>query len=112
MPRSALYMPANNLRALAKAPSLPCDAVILDLEDSVAPTEKAAARQAAAAAMADPGMRQRPLILRTNALESAEFTADIAVARQATPCWCRRFPPCPSLPPVPQRSTDAARVCG
>ena len=83
MPRSALYMPANNPRALAKAPSLACDAVILDLEDSVAPTEKAAARQAAAAAMADPTMRVRPLILRTNGLESAEFNADIAVARQA-----------------------------
>ncbi|MGB0746335.1 MAG: aldolase/citrate lyase family protein, partial [Alphaproteobacteria bacterium] len=75
MPRSALYMPANNPRALAKAPSLACDAVILDLEDSVAPTEKAAARQAAAAAMADPEMRARPLILRTNALDSPAFEA-------------------------------------
>ncbi|RYY12328.1 MAG: CoA ester lyase, partial [Alphaproteobacteria bacterium] len=35
--RSALFMPAANSRAMAKARSLPCDVVILDLEDAVAP---------------------------------------------------------------------------
>ncbi len=42
--RSALYMPAANARAIDKARGLPADAVILDLEDSVAPDGKAAAR--------------------------------------------------------------------
>ena len=83
MPRSALYVPANNLRALAKVPSLACDAVILDLEDSVAPPEKSAARQATAEALANPDMRRRPLIVRTNSLDSGDFAADIALARQA-----------------------------
>ena len=35
--RSVLYMPASNERALDKAKAIPCDAVIFDLEDAVAP---------------------------------------------------------------------------
>ena len=42
--RSVLYMPGSNVRALEKAKSLPADALILDLEDAVAPEAKAAAR--------------------------------------------------------------------
>src|SRR5271168_4870294 len=42
--RSVLYMPGSNAKALAKAAALPADAVILDLEDSVSPDAKAAAR--------------------------------------------------------------------
>jgi citrate lyase subunit beta/citryl-CoA lyase len=45
-------MPASNERALEKAKSLPCDGLILDLEDAVAPDAKAAAREAACAAAA------------------------------------------------------------
>ena len=43
--RSVLYMPGSNARAIEKARTLPADAVILDLEDSVAPEAKAAARK-------------------------------------------------------------------
>ena len=43
--RSVLYMPGSNARAIEKARTLPADAVIFDLEDSVAPEGKAAARQ-------------------------------------------------------------------
>ena len=42
--RSILYMPGANDRALEKAKGLPADALILDLEDSVAPEAKASAR--------------------------------------------------------------------
>ena len=42
--RSVLYMPGSNAKAIAKARELPADAVILDLEDSVAPDAKVAAR--------------------------------------------------------------------
>ena len=49
--RSVLYVPASNERALAKISSLACDAVIVDLEDAVAPAEKAAARERLAAFM-------------------------------------------------------------
>src|SRR5512139_3620745 len=43
--RSVLYMPGANDRALEKAKSLSADAVILDLEDSVAPEAKVQARE-------------------------------------------------------------------
>ena len=45
--RSVLYLPASNPRAIEKARDLNADAVILDLEDAVAPDAKAGARQAA-----------------------------------------------------------------
>ncbi len=42
--RTALYVPAANAKAVAKASALGADQVILDLEDSVAPESKAEAR--------------------------------------------------------------------
>ena len=42
--RSVLYMPGSNAKALAKASTLPADALILDLEDSVAPQNRPRAR--------------------------------------------------------------------
>ena len=50
--RSVLYMPSSNERALEKAKTLPCDGLILDLEDAVAPDAKESAREAACAAAA------------------------------------------------------------
>ncbi|MDQ3542336.1 MAG: aldolase/citrate lyase family protein, partial [Actinomycetota bacterium] len=49
--RSVLYMPAANERALEKAKSIPCDAIIFDLEDAVAPDAKPLARAQAVAAV-------------------------------------------------------------
>ena len=43
--RSVLYVPASSAKALAKLPQLSPDAVIFDLEDSVAPADKPAARE-------------------------------------------------------------------
>ena len=68
--RSALYMPASNARAIAKARTLPCDVVILDLEDAVAPEAKAAARDAAVTAVREGGFGAREVVVRVNALES------------------------------------------
>ena len=50
--RSVLYMPGSNARTIEKARTLPVDAVILDLEDSVAPDGKTAARKQVADAVA------------------------------------------------------------
>lgn len=75
--RSVLFMPASNPRALAKARDLPCDAVILDLEDAVAPEAKAAARGAALAATAD-GFGARACAVRINALDTPWGKADAA----------------------------------
>lgn len=50
-PRSVLFVPATNARALEKARGLDCDAVVIDLEDAVGPADKEAARAAAVAAL-------------------------------------------------------------
>jgi len=81
--RSALYMPASNVRAIEKARSLPCDVVILDLEDSVAPEMKAEARDNALAAAKAGGFGARELILRVNAIETPWGADDLKAATQA-----------------------------
>lgn len=83
--RSALYMPASNLRAIEKARSLPCDVVILDLEDSVAPDAKEAARDNAFAAVKSGGFGGRELVVRINGLDTPWGSADLAAVAQAVP---------------------------
>ena len=83
--RSALYMPGSNARALEKAKTLPADALILDLEDSVAPDLKAAARGQACAAVAGGGYGGRELVIRINALDTPWGEADLAAAVAAAP---------------------------
>ncbi len=68
--RSVLYMPASNARAMAKARTLDCDAVALDLEDAVAPEAKADARTALVAEAQAGGFGHRRLIARINALST------------------------------------------
>lgn len=76
--RSVLYIPASNARALDKARVLPADALILDLEDAVAPQAKAEARQTLAAALRTGGYGHRELIVRVNALETPWGGDDLA----------------------------------
>jgi citrate lyase subunit beta/citryl-CoA lyase len=64
--RSVLFLPGNNARAHEKARALPADALIFDLEDSVAPDAKAAARTLIATALKAGGYGRRALILRVN----------------------------------------------
>jgi citrate lyase subunit beta/citryl-CoA lyase len=83
--RSCLYMPGVNLKALEKARSLPCDVVLLDLEDSVAPEAKDDAREAVAAAVKAGGYGRREVIVRVNARATPWGMADIAAAGAARP---------------------------
>jgi citrate lyase beta subunit len=78
--RSVLYMPGSNPRALEKAKSLPADALILDLEDAVAPAEKARARELVAEAVRQGGYGARRLIVRINALSTEWGADDLAAA--------------------------------
>src|SRR6185436_1490204 len=68
--RSVLYMPGSNERALQKATSIPADALILDLEDAVAPDEKAAARERVTAMVRTRPYAGREVVIRVNALET------------------------------------------
>jgi citrate lyase subunit beta / citryl-CoA lyase len=83
--RSALYLPASNPKALAKARTLPVDVVILDLEDSVAPEFKLEARDAALAAVGEGGFGRRELVVRTNGLSTPWGADDLAAAAKASP---------------------------
>ena len=83
--RSALYMPAANARAIEKARSLPCDVVILDLEDAVAPDAKDVARTQAAEAVAAGGFGRREVVIRVNGLDTPWGREDLAAAIAAGP---------------------------
>lgn len=75
--RSLLFLPASNGRAIEKARGLPCDMVILDLEDSVADDRKDEARAALPEAFAT-GFGERIGAVRVNAAGSPHHGADIA----------------------------------
>ena len=83
--RSVLYMPGSNARALAKARTIPADAVILDLEDAVAPDAKAAARDAVVAAVREGGFGSREVVIRVNGRGTAWAADDFAAAAEAGP---------------------------
>ncbi|MFD3457993.1 HpcH/HpaI aldolase/citrate lyase family protein [Streptomyces sp. NPDC058691] len=83
--RSVLYMPGANERALEKAKSLPTDALILDLEDSVAPDAKADARKRVAAAAASGEYGRRELTIRVNAPGTPWHEDDLRAAAEAGP---------------------------
>ena len=81
--RSVLYMPSSNERALEKAKSIPCDGLILDLEDAVAPDAKAAARDAACAAASSGEYGSREVTIRINGIGTEWHSADIVAAAEA-----------------------------
>lgn len=83
--RSVLYMPGSNERALEKAKTIPADALILDLEDAVAPDAKVAARELICAKVKAGGYGRREIVIRTNALETPWGTEDILAACDAQP---------------------------
>jgi citrate lyase subunit beta/citryl-CoA lyase len=78
--RSVLYMPGSNARAMEKARELPADAVILDLEDAVAPDAKAKARELIGKALKDGGFGRRAVVVRVNGLDTAWWADDLAIA--------------------------------
>lgn len=77
LPRAYLFVPADRPERLAKARAAGADAVIVDLEDAVAPEHKPAARDALAAAL-DP---RTPLIVRINGAGTAWFDDDLELCR-------------------------------
>ena len=83
--RSVLYMPAANERALEKAKDIPCDAIIFDLEDAVAPDAKAVAREQAVAAATSGAYGRRELTIRCNGLSTPWGADDLAAAAAARP---------------------------
>ena len=83
--RSCLYMPASNARAIDKARSLPCDVVILDLEDAVAPDAKVEARANAILAVKAGGFGDRQVVVRINGLDTPWGAEDLAAMSELAP---------------------------
>jgi len=83
--RSVLYMPGSNARAIEKARTLPADTVILDLEDSVAPDAKAAARKQVLNAVTAGGFGAREVIVRINGLDTQWWLEDLDAVAKARP---------------------------
>lgn len=83
--RSVLYMPGANERALEKAKTLPADALILDLEDAVAPDAKVEARERVCAAAASGEYGDREVTIRVNGLDTRWHADDLAAVAAAGP---------------------------
>jgi citrate lyase subunit beta/citryl-CoA lyase len=83
--RSVLFMPGSNTRALEKARSLDCDVVALDLEDAVAPEDKARARAQVCEAVAAKAFGGREVTVRINPLSSPFGHADMLAVAKAHP---------------------------
>jgi citrate lyase subunit beta / citryl-CoA lyase len=83
--RSVLYMPSSNERALEKAKTIPCDGLILDLEDAVAPGAKQAAREAACAAASSGEYGAREVAIRVNGADTEWHADDLAATCAAGP---------------------------
>ncbi len=76
-PRSLLFLPASNPRAIEKARGLAADMIFLDLEDAVKPDSKGEARAAAVAAAAE-GFGGRPVAIRVNMIDTEWHETDVA----------------------------------
>jgi citrate lyase subunit beta/citryl-CoA lyase len=81
--RSILFVPGSSAKMLEKARGLPCDVVVLDLEDSVVPEAKDTARAAVCAAVRNYGPRE--VVVRINPLASPYGQADLQAVRDAAP---------------------------
>jgi citrate lyase subunit beta/citryl-CoA lyase len=76
--RSLLFVPGDSERKFAKATGVGADALILDLEDSVAPPQKSVARGRVAELVADKRPRDWSMFVRVNALDSGLTLDDLA----------------------------------
>ncbi len=105
-PRTALFLPASNPRAIEKARGLDADMIILDLEDAVKPDAKDAARAAAVIAAGE-GFGHRLSAIRVNGIDAAEHGADMAAVAGSACDFV--------VVPKVERAEEAARVaaaCG
>jgi citrate lyase subunit beta/citryl-CoA lyase len=75
--RSCLAVPASSEKMLGKAQGLAADMVFLDLEDSVAPLEKEAARENAVKAINEGDWGERVLCVRVNAWDTKWTYRDV-----------------------------------
>jgi len=83
--RSLLYIPGSRERALEKAAGLPTDGIIFDLEDAVAPDDKARARALVAETLTGRDYGRRSLMVRINGFDSPWWEPDLEAVCAAAP---------------------------
>lgn len=81
--RSMLYSPAHSPRFLQKAASLPTDCVVMDLEETIVPETKEAARANVVKAVGEYDFGHREVIVRVNRLGSPWIEDDLAAVAGA-----------------------------
>lgn len=82
--RSFLYMPGSNARALDKGRRLAADALIMDLEDSIAPDTKKEARATIVRELSRGGYGRREILVRINPLDTQWGRDDITALTQTS----------------------------
>ena len=104
--RALLFVPGHRPERYAKALASGADAVIIDLEDAVAPEQKDSARESLAGWLdaAAPAAGAPPVYVRLNASDTAWFDADLAL--------CGRRALAGAVLPKAERAEDIARVVG
>lgn len=105
--RSLLFVPADSETKLAKAESAKADALILDLEDSVAPARKEAARKLAAEFLRT--ARAAKAFVRINPLAGDDAARDVAAVASAKP-YGIVLPKCAGVTDVERLATDLDRA--
>ena len=83
--RSLLFVPGDSEKLILKAYASAADAVIVDLEDAVAPDRKQAARQITTELLAAPERGKKPIFVRVNAFDTGVTTVDLAAIMAAKP---------------------------
>ena len=99
--RSLLFVPGDSERKLEKALAGEADLIILDLEDSVAPSAKPGAREHVAKALGQ-GDRSKPLWVRINPLDTPDAMQDLVAVVQHRPDGIM----------LPKATPDEARLLG
>ncbi|ORU89991.1 MAG: citrate lyase subunit beta [Cycloclasticus sp. symbiont of Poecilosclerida sp. M] len=84
--RSILFVPGSEQKHLDKAVGIPADALVFDLEDAVAPSEKLAARGAVVQAITSSKFTGRQLIVRVNGIASGWFEDDMEAISKTNNC--------------------------
>ena len=85
MIRSMLFVPGDSPRKFASAMRGSADALVLDLEDAVAPARKAEARAATVAMLRSGGPGEKKLFVRVNALDTGLTLEDLAAVMPLSP---------------------------
>lgn len=75
--RSLLFMPGDSARKIEKATQLDADSIVMDLEDAVAPGNKALARRTTYDALRTLDFGRRERLVRVNAWQTEYFADDV-----------------------------------